>query len=63
MTEKQNRMLQAIEKKVDAEWDNLTPWEQKFVEDTLERFRIYGKNTLISPKQGDHIERIWEKIV
>ena len=63
MTEKQDKMLKAIEKVVDKEWDNLTPWEQKFIEDTLERYNLYGNKTLISEKQGDHIERIWEKIV
>jgi hypothetical protein len=31
--------------------DDLTPFEQKFIEDLLERFRRYGENTIISPKQ------------
>ncbi|MDP3284738.1 MAG: hypothetical protein Q8M56_09965 [Desulfobacterales bacterium] len=63
MTQAQFKQLQAIEKAVDKEWDNLSNWEQKFIEDILERFKLYGQQTLISPKQGDHVERIWEKIV
>jgi hypothetical protein len=63
MDQAQFKQLQAIEKAVDKEWENLSSWEQKFIEDILERFREYGQNTFISAKQGDHVERIWEKIV
>jgi hypothetical protein len=63
MTEKEFKYMQKIEAEVDKGWDDLSNWEQKFIEDILERYKQYGRGTLISPKQADHIERIWEKIV
>lgn len=63
MTEKNFKMLKKIEAEVDKSWDDLTPWEQKFIEDILERFRMYGNNTLISGRQWEFIERIYDKVV
>ena len=63
LTEKENDWLERIERDVDKVWDDLTAWEQRFLEDILERFRQYGIRTYISPKQWQIIARISEKIV
>lgn len=63
MTEKECKYMQKIEAEVDKVWDDLTNWEQKFIEETLARFENYGQKTLISPKQWNIIERIGEKVV
>ncbi len=43
MTQKEFDWLQRLEQNVDAQWDELTVWEQRFIEDLLERFRINGQ--------------------
>ena len=63
MTEKEFKQMQKIEAEVDKSWDDLSSWEQTFIEDILSRFEMYGQKTLISKKQWDIIERISEKIV
>lgn len=55
--------MERIENEVDKVWDDLTPWEQKFIEDILEKFRLYGDKTRISPKQWEILTRISEKII
>jgi len=55
--------MERIEKEVDKVWDDLTPWEQKFTEDLLEKFKRYGNRTMISPKQWEILTRISEKII
>lgn len=62
MTEKNFKMLKKIEAAVDEHWDDLTQWEKGFIEDILERFRLYGKNTHISARQWEFIEKIFDKI-
>lgn len=56
-------MLKKIEAEVDKSWDDLTQWEKTFIEDILSRFKMYGQKTLISPKQWDIVERIFDKVV
>lgn len=63
MTPKEFDWLNKIEKEIDKCWDDLTPWEQRFMEDLLERFKQYGQRTLISKKQWEILLRISEKIV
>jgi len=63
LTQKEFDWLQKIEREVDKAWDDLSPWEQKFIEDMLEKFRRYGIQTMISPKQWEIITRISEKII
>jgi hypothetical protein len=55
--------MQKLEKGIDKAWNDLTPWEQKFMEDLLERFKQYGRKTMISPAQWGIIMRISEKII
>lgn len=55
--------LQRIEIEVDKVWNDLTPWERKFTEDILEKFRLYGMKTMISPKQWEILTEISEKII
>ena len=63
MTAKEFAWIQRLEKEVDKVWDDLTEWEQRFMEDLLERFRRWGQRTMISPKQWEIITRISEKII
>ena len=63
LTDKECAWMERIEKEVDKVWDDLTPWEQKFIESLLERFKHFGDKTMISPKQWEIITRISEKII
>lgn len=63
LTEKECDWLKRIEREIDKVWDDLTAWEQRFMEDLLERFRQYGARTQISAKQWAIITRISEKII
>ncbi|MCX5822399.1 MAG: hypothetical protein NTY86_02535 [Deltaproteobacteria bacterium] len=63
LTDKECAWLERIEKEVDKVWGDLTPWEQKFIEDLLEKFKRFGDRTMISPKQWEIITRISEKII
>ena len=63
LTEKECAWLERIEKDVDKVWDDLTPWEQKFTEDILEKFRRWGVRTQISRNQWARITEISEKII
>ena len=63
LSDKECAWMERIEKEVDKVWDDLTPWEQKFIEDMLEKFRRFGDRTMISPKQWESIGRISEKII
>lgn len=63
LSDKECAWMERIEKEVDKVWDDLTPWEQKFIEDMLEKFKRFGDRTMISPKQWEIITRISEKII
>jgi hypothetical protein len=34
--------MERIDKEVDGVWSDLTLWEQKFIEDLLQRFKRFG---------------------
>jgi len=57
MTQKEFDWLQRLEQNVDAQWDELTVWEQRFIEDLLERFRRWGMKTKISPNENKAAEK------
>jgi len=63
MTQKEFDWLQLLEKNVDAYWDELTAWEQRFTEDLLERFRRWGIKTRISMKEWGIITEISDKVI
>ena len=63
LDDKEHAWLQRLEKNIDREWEALTGWEKKFLEDILENFRRYGRRTMISPRQWESIARISEKII
>ena len=63
LDDKEYAWLQRLEREIDKAWDELTKWERKFMEDLLERFKKYGRKTMISPSQWGIIARISEKIV
>ena len=63
LTDKECAWLERIEREVDRVWDDLTPWEQRFTEDLLEKFRRYGVKTMISRNQWARITEISEKII
>lgn len=63
LTDKECAWLERIQKEIDKAWDDLTSWEQGFIETLLERFRQYGDRTQISKKHWDVINRISEKII
>jgi hypothetical protein len=63
LDDKEFAWMQRLEKEIDKAWNDLTPWEKKFMEGSLERFRKYGRSTLITISQWDIITRISEKII
>lgn len=63
LSDKEFSWLKKIEKEIDKSWDDLTDWERKFMEDLLERFRVYGKRLLLTKLQWDRITEISEKII
>jgi hypothetical protein len=63
LSDKECAWMERIEKETDKVWDDLTPWEQRFIEDMLEKFRRYGDQIRISPKQWEILTRISEKII
>ena len=63
LTQEEFDWLRRIEPEVDKSWDELTGFEQKFIEDVLERFRRWGTRLILSAKQWEIITRISEKIV
>jgi len=63
LTDKEFAWMQRIEREIDAAWDDLTSWEQTFIEELIERFHQYGVVMMISPKQWEIIGRISEKIL
>lgn len=63
LSDKDCARMERIEKEIDKVWDDLTPWEQKFIENMLEKFKRYGDRTMISPKQWEILTRISEKII
>jgi len=40
------------------DWDKLTEWEERFVEDVENKFKIYGK---LTEKQEEVLEEIFKK--
>ena len=63
LTDKEFAWMERIEREIDKAWDDLTPWEQHFIEDLIEKFHKYGVKMMISPKQWEIIGRISEKII
>ena len=63
LTQKEFDWLRRIESEVDKSWDELTGFEQKFIEDVLEKFRRWGTGLILSAKQWEILTRISEKIV
>jgi len=63
LTQKEFDWLQRIESEVDKSWDELTGFEQGFIEDVLEKFRRWGTRLILSVKQWEIITRISEKII
>jgi len=55
--------MKRLEAAVDKGWDELSEWEQRFLENRLEAFRQYGMRTRISKAQWNIIGRISEKIL
>lgn len=55
--------LKKLEPAVDKSWNELNKYEQSFIEGILERFRRYGMQTYLSPKQWDVITGISEKVL
>lgn len=63
MKEEEFAWIKRIEAVIDECWDVLTKWEQTFIEDFLERFRCWGKDTKVSAKQWEIIARISDKVI
>jgi len=63
MTKEEFDWLTKLEKEVDKHWDELNKWEQRFVENLLERFRRWGIKTKISPKEWSIITAISDKAI
>lgn len=42
LTNKECAWMERIDKEVDGVWSDLTLWEQKFIEDLLQRFKRFG---------------------
>ena len=63
LTQKEFDWMKRLETAADTYWTELTPWEQKFMENRLEAFRRYGQKTRLSKAQWNIIDRISEKIL
>lgn len=63
LTDKEVAWLTRLEQNIDTAWKDLTFWEQRFMEDILEKFKRYGVKTQISKNQWARIAEISEKIV
>jgi len=63
LTDKEMAWLSRLGQGIDAAWNDLTPWERRFMEDLLERFRKWGIKTQITKSQWDRIGEISEKII
>lgn len=42
--------------------DELTDWEQEFIDDQIERYDTYGERTRLSSRQWEIIHKIAEKM-
>ena len=63
LTREEFDWLTRLEKGIDHAWNDLTAFEQRFMEDHLERFRRYGINTIITKPQWSVITEISDKII
>jgi len=63
LTQKEFDWMKRLEAATDECWDELTAWDQRFMENRLEAFRQYGMKTRISKAQWNIIDRISEKIL
>lgn len=57
--EKIDLMLSALE----ADPGALNDWEKNFIADQVKRFRQYGKEMYLSPKQSATIKKIYDAVV
>jgi len=55
--------LKLLEPAVDQYWDELSAFEQKFIENILARFKKYGSRTFVSTKEWGVIALISEKVL
>lgn len=63
LTDAEMKWLDKLEKQIDRHWKELNDWEKKFIEDLLERYKQYGKDTIISAKQWEKITDITDKVI
>jgi len=63
LTDKEVAWLTRLEQNIDTAWGDLTAWEQRFIEDILEKFRSYGVKTQITKNQWARITEISEKVI
>lgn len=63
MDQREAKRLDWILAKAQTTTEDLTEWEESFVNDMTERFEKYGLSLTVSERQWDVLERIAEKAV
>ena len=63
MDQRDAKRLDWILAKAQTTMEDLTEWEESFVNDMTERFEKYGLSLTVSERQWDVLERIAEKAV
>lgn len=63
LSDKEFAWLKKLDKENDKACNDLNDWEKKFIEDLLERFRTYGKRTMITKYQWEKIAQVSETII
>lgn len=61
MDQRDAKRLDWILAKAQMASEDLTEWEQSFVDDMTERFEKYGRSLTVSERQWDVLERIRDK--
>ena len=61
MDQREAKRLDWILAKAQTTTEDLTEWEQGFVDDMTERFEKYGRSLTVSERQWDVLERICSK--
>jgi len=61
MDQREAKRLDWILSKAQMATEDLTEWEESFVNDMTERFEKYGRSLSVSEKQWDVLERIRDK--
>lgn len=58
----QHENLVTTLKLAQANPDKLTPWDQEFIDSLSDRLGKYGRDTFLTPRQWEQLNRLQEKL-